>query len=578
MKLFSRRGSAILAAWLLAGCQGSISKQESQGRAPGAEGGRGGGVAGGEGGDGTTEVIALPATCGERPQVARSRLRRLTKEQYANTVKDLLGLDFDSSGFVQDTSTGPFATNANYAPQLADIDNYALAAESLAKRAVANVGTLTKCGGSSEAACAERFVKDIGARAYRRPLAASEVTTLMGVYEQGKAEGFAVGIQSVLEALLQSPSFLYLTEFGEPAEDGLSKLTGHEVATRLSYAFTNSMPSPELFEAAERGDLDTPEGLRGYAEKLLGDKPQFAQTAVRFHEQLLHLANMLDTAPGIMVTKDASLYPEFNNDLRKALYEEPRRFVERHFTEGDGSLETLLTANYSYPQGALLKVYGISAGDLDSEGRYEFPEGTRAGLLTQAGVMATEPFLPTRFGAVYRGNMVRTRILCNHVPDPPAMAAEITLPPNADELSEQELLRTHQENPSCAGCHTLMDNIGFGFQNYDALGRYKTKAADGSPIDAKGNVLQSDVEGEFDGPMELTSKLAQSKDVRACFATQWFRFTLGRDPEIEGAASDDLCSVGAFANKLGEGKGDLREALLTFVSSDAFRYRRGGAQ
>jgi hypothetical protein len=246
--------------------------------------------------------------------------------------------------------------------------------------------------------------------------------------------------------------------------------------------------------------------------------------------------------------------------------DEARRFVEYVFTKGGGTVDALLTAPYAFPAGPLLKVYGVTTAKPNADGRLDFADGTRTGILTQAAVLAAQPQLPTRYTAVHRGKMVRNNLLCQEIA-PPQVAVMFKLPPNADKMSAQELLRAHQDNPSCAPCHTLLDNVGFGLENYDAIGRYRSKAADGTTIDASGDVVGSDVAGRFAGPRELVQKLAQSQDVRGCFATQWFRYTLGRDP-----ADADACSVQGLQKALGAG--DLRQALLTFVQSDAFRFRR----
>lgn len=570
MKLLLGSRQAVFALWFLVACQGSVMEGKAKNDDPGS-----GGVRGGSGGTAAKPIVELPSQCLEQPSVGRGQMRRLTRAQYSQTVKDLLGLDADTSGFLPDTATGPFLTNAKFSAQDADVENYAVVAEALAKRAVASVDSLTRCGSLAEGECAERFIKDMGKRAYRRPLSEDEVQSLRAAYEAGREDSFAFGIQLVIESLLQSPSFLYLPEFGGNPENSVAKLTGYEVASRLSYLFTNSMPNAELFEAAEQGVLDTPDGVREQAIKLMNDASFMARAASSFHEQLLHINALGEDGA---VTKESTLYPEFNQELRHAMQDETNKFVEHVFVEGDSSLETLLTAPYSFPSGALLKVYGLAASDLSEAGRYDFPEGTRAGLLTQASVMAVEPALPSRFSVVYRGNMVRTKLLCQEMPAPAEGDADFTPPEGADEMTAQELLRAHQKNPSCAGCHTLMDNIGFGFENYDAVGRYKTRAADGSEIDNSGNVLNSDVEGEFRGPVELAQRLAQSRDVRFCFAKQWFRYALGRDPQVDEKTPRDDCSLGAVANALAEGKGDVRQALLILVTSDAFRYRQGEGQ
>lgn len=576
MKLLSCPTHVLALALCVAACQGSVASEgdidDSPGK-PGKGGSRGDGGSGGPSVD--NPMIEIPQACDKETIVAPGKWRRLTRAQYAASVKDLLGITPDVSGFNEDTGIGHFATNSKFAPQTDDIGIYASVAEAVAKQATSNVAALTKCGSQSETACADKFIKDLATRAFRRPVTTEETAALTAAYQVGREESFSMGIGLVIEAVLQSASFVYLTEFGGTPKNGLAKLTGYEVAARLSYMFTNSLPSADLFAAAQSGALDTAEGVRDYASKLLDDKAFLARTMKDFHSQMLHIAKVGDQAN---VAKDSLRFPEFDPELRQAMIEDSHQFISHVFTEGDGTVATLLTAPYAFPKGPLLKLYGIEANQLDASGRFEFKDGTRVGLLTNPSVMTAIPPIVSKFAATYRGNMVRGQILCQELPDPPDGAADFAPPPGADKLTQQQLLRVHQDDPTCSGCHRLIDNIGFGFENYDAVGRYKTKAADGSDIDSSGSIVESDIDGEFRGPKELAEKLAGSGNVRTCLSKQWFTYTLGREPELDESKPHDLCSIGAVAASLTQGRGDVRTALLTLVASDAFRYRQGENQ
>jgi hypothetical protein len=505
-----------------------------------------------------------PAGACTAVSVGPGKWRRLTTLQYRNTVRDLLGLDADTSAFLLDTTTGPFAANTLLPPQSSDIDHYDGAAATLAGRAIADLPKLLACdpGAIGQDACANKFIDNFGARAYRRPLTGEERVGLAAVYATGKEESFTAGIRLVVQAILQSPSFLYLTEFGA-GTGGARQLTGYEVASRLSYVLWNTMPDSALFSAAAMGALDTPEGVRAEADRLL-THPRLAEAVSSFHAQLLGTVKLAQEG---VVSRNPTRYPEFNAALRAAMIDESNRFVAYLFTKGDGTVRSLLSATFSFPSGPLAQLYG--APPMGPDGRVDFTDGTRHGILTQAGFLAAEPPIETAFQAVLRGKSVRFNLLCQDVPPPP-MGVDFSLPPGAENMSQQQLLRAHQVNPSCRPCHQLMDNIGFGLENYDAIGRYRGKAPDGSALDASGELLGTDVDGPFANVKELTTKLAQSQDVRRCMARQWFRFALGREP-----TDVDRCSLAALEEAFVAGGGDVRRALVALVSSDVFRYRRG---
>jgi hypothetical protein len=485
-----------------------------------------------------------------------------------NTVRDLLGLDADASTFLHDTHSGTFATNA-LPPQEVDVDRYREAAEGLATRATADLAKLLKCDTkvTGEDACATRFIADFGARAFRRPLVPEETALFNKVYAAGKAESFATGVRLVVEATLQAPSFLYQAELGgapspTPLPRGTSKLTGHEVASRLSYLLWNSTPDGELFTAAAMGQLDDVAGVRKQAERLIASD-RFLDTAASFHAQLFH-ADKLERDGEV---SKGTGFPEFDLAMRKAMTDEVKAFARWTFSKGDGSVASLLSAPYVFPTGPLTKLYGAAAPAPGPDGRSEVKNGSRAGLLTLPASLTAEPALATPYGAVYRGKTVRTNLLCQDVPVP-QVQVEFKPPPNADKLNSQQLLRAHQENPTCAPCHTLMDAIGFGLENYDAIGKWRTTGKDGLPIDATGELVGVP-DGKFDGPKALAIKLAANPGTRACLARQWLRFAVGRD-----GAGGDACAVKAAEDVLAKGTGDVRAAILALVGSDAFRFRR----
>ena len=508
------------------------------------------------------EVIEAPLCEGPRG-VGAGRWRRLTASQYANSVKDLIGETPDTSVLLGDFRTGAFKANALQPVDERDVGAYDSLAKTLSEKAVSNLSGLLSCDTKAmgEDKCADQFIKSFGARAYRRPLLSEEQAAFTAVYKTGKEENFSAGIRLVVQAMLASPNFLYLVETGEEDENGMRKLNGYEMASRLAFVLTGTMPDSGLFAAAAAGDLDTAEGVQNYAKKLLGTD-KFIEVAKEFHVELLGI----DDVTSEEVSKSGK-FPDFTTEMRTAMADEPRKFVEYVMTKGTGSVEEMFSAPYVFPEGPLARVYGDV--EADSDGRAEVTDGTRHGLLTLAGVQASHPKQLSPRAAVNRGHLVRREVLCETVP-PVTGPVDFTLPPGAENMTAQELLRVHQENPTCKGCHELMDSIGFGFESYDALGAFRTKDGGGNTIETSGEIVNIEGDGKFKDTAELASLLSKSPAVRTCMSQQWLRFSLGRDPQEE-----DSCSLSGLSNAFLRGKGDIKSAVLSLVASDSFRFYRG---
>lgn len=358
----------------------------------------------------------------------------------------------------------------------------------------------------------------------------------------------------MIKGALQSPNFLYLFEY-PAASEGTKALEPFEMATRLAYLFWNSMPDDELFEAAKNDALSSREQVVAQAERMLAnDRAKDSLDA--FHAQWLGIDKLH------LVEKDSSKYPQFGPDLVSAMRRETLGFARNVVLEGDGTLETLLAASWSSPQDdAVLAIYGAQPSDV-KEGRLELDASRRAGVLTQPAVLSR--WASEHASAVYRGILVRENILCDELGAPPA-AVSFELPPNAEALSAQEILREHQENAACNACHRLMENIGFGLENFDLIGAYRTKVGS-VDIDASGELLDTDVDGAFRGPRELADRLASSDKVKACMAVQWFRYALGRSP-----TEADACSLSQMNEAARKSGGNVREMLVSLVAADAFR-------
>jgi hypothetical protein len=239
----------------------------------------------------------------------------------------------------------------------------------------------------------------------------------------------------------------------------------------------------------------------------------------------------------------------------------------------EGTLEALLTAPYTYVNATLAAFYGFPevAGEAFQQLTLDATRG--AGLLTQ-GTLLTINAHSDQTSPVHRGKLVRERLLCDLM-EPPPGDIMITVPVVDPGSTARERFAMHSENPYCAGCHVLMDGLGFAFENYDAIGVFRTTDA-GQPIDATGAIVDSDIDGPFDGVVDLAHKLAGSGDVQGCYARQWFRYAYGRG-ELE--ETEDACTVAALEERMAAAGGDIKELLVALTQTDAFLFRtaQGGS-
>jgi hypothetical protein len=451
-------------------------------------------------------------------------LRRLTRAEYDHTIADLFGFASDwGASFTADTVVNGFDNNAavlTVTPLLAD--QVRKAAEEIAAQAMTNVGALLPCDPGAGRECAGTFVSQFGERAFRRPVTSDETTRYLAIFDLGAAEDFNRGIELVITAMLQSPSFLYRSELGEPMGGRMYQLNPYEVASELSYFLWGSMPDQELLAAARSGALATPAEIEAQARRMLAS-PRSRAMLDRFTDQWLAIEQVS------VVPKDTTLYPELTPEIRAAMAGEARRLVA-DVVQGGGSLSELVRAPYTFVNDALAAFYGLPAPaekDEQGFGRVELDD-KRAGLLTLGAVLTTHA-RPNGSSPIHRGKLVRERFLCEHLPPPPpGVVAE---PPALDPgLTTRERYAQHSTDEACAGCHRLMDPIGFAFDHFDGIGRYRTDE-NGLAIDDTGTIVVSGGGDGADVPFEgmdgLAEFLAGSPQAHDCFALQWVRFAYG---------------------------------------------------
>lgn len=542
------------------------------------------GCGAGEGaGDGTTGAAEGTSTgpdagttaadaCAGVRDPGPSPLRRLSRTQYVNSVRDLFpGVALPALTIAVDPAVHGFENDgAAQVPSALLVEQYQRAALAVTEAAMAAPASWLPCGaggGPDPSGCGRAFLREFGGRAFRRPLDAEEEAVFLGFFDVQLAEaGFSVALPLTLQAMLQSPQFLYFLEFGgaaiEGAEDVVA-LTGHELAARLSYFLWDTTPDAALLASAAAGELDTAEGVAAAAERMLAD-PRARAAAVNFHRQWLDFDAIERIDP------DPATFPGYTPALKASLRAELERFVAWVLFEGPGTFAGLLTARDAEVDGALAELYGVAAPPGDTWGRVRLDDEQRAGLLTRAGLLAATAHAVNP-SPVKRGVLVLSRLLCAPpAPPPPGVSTDLPEETGEAPTTNRERYAEHTARTECATCHVTIDGVGFGFEHYDALGRFRALDG-GAPVDARGELRGTDVDGPFDGALELSARLADSALARGCVVTQVVRYALGRGP-----TPADACGMAALTAEFEAVDGDMRALLLAVVTSDAFRLRRGG--
>lgn len=498
----------------------------------------------------TPEQLAGPVCDPEAPLDPGDSLpRRLTNAEYRNSVEDLFGVELgDEVVFPPEEEMLGFDNNAR-ALQLTPVhaERYMEAAENIVGRVLPRIEGVAPCdrAAESERACAARFIDEFGARVWRRPLTDRERARLLQLYDAGlglEDGAYGTGIGLVLEAMLQSPNFLFRIEVGQPDAERphLRRLNDYELASRLSYLIWRTTPDAELLAAAAAGELSSPEQLNAQAERLLAD-PRAREAWWTFFAQWLHLDEVDD------LVRDPRFYPQFGINERSYMARSARDLVEQIIWES-GDLRGLFNAEWTHPD---------DPPTADA----------RTGLLAHPAVLAVTS-TPTVTNPVYRGVFVREQILCTALPPPPPGLAVVAPDPDP-RLTTREQFAEHAANPACSGCHALMDPIGFGFEHYDAIGQWRL-TQNGHDVDARGELTAThDANGEFYGVAELSRALGGSEQVQRCVAIQVVRYGMGRNE-----SQADACLLDALYTQAEAADFDFASMVRALVTHDAFRYIR----
>ena len=507
MKRLAFQGSLLLLGLSLGACGAGGGADEPGNPGAGASAGSGsGGGNGGGGTDGGVDHGPIPtAVCGTSV-VGAPRLRRLSRDELSNSLADVFPEVKGqwSGGFSADTISQHGFDNAAsllvVGKQAADeLDR---AGESLGKAVSgASLATLVPCASATpDAACGGQFIDKYGKRLFRRPLTAAERARYLGLFQQAlTAKDFPTAIAFVTRALVQSPHFVYRREVGTASGKSYA-LSQLEVATELAYGFTGTTPSDALIARAEAGQLGTPAEIEAVARELLVTDNGL-RTVEKFFNSWLGYGRVSS------VTK--TNVPEFAN-LRDPMVAETRRFLGEIVINQNGGLNQILTANFTTPPASLATFYGFPAPASDYA-VVERAAGRGIGILAQGAVLATRAS-PDSSSPTKRGLLVMEKLLCRQPPEVPANVPVIGAP-QPGQLTTRQRYETAHAVGGCKVCHLSFDPIGYGFENFDEVGRFRDQEG-GLPVDAVSYVPTEDGQGhlfDFANLEELARGLAAQR-------------------------------------------------------------------
>lgn len=564
---------------LVAGCEGHLTGGTPFGGAgsvagnnPPAGEGSSSSSGGGTGGD-EVEADPLPLTLDS----GRTTLRRLTRAEYSNTLGDLLGTSLrpGDSLPVDEMVEGLDSVGSALSFALIHLETMegelgVLLDELFARDTDDPKRTeVLVCPPSGEdTACTRDILSTFARRAFRRPILETEVDALVSLVASSKeaGNGFEESLKAGLKAVLLSPHFIFRVELSDDAGSTEPKRLGsHEFATRLSYFLWSTMPDDELAQLADSGDLMDETVLRAQLARMLSDPKIERGLTENFAGQWLPLRRLPE------VTFDATLFPDFSDSLRVAAAQETELFFGTLIKE-DLPLDSLLTAGFTFVNPQLADHYEI----LDVEARtIEDVEGTefsriqtdgtqRGGILTHASIlMATSQ--PARTSPVKRGIWVLEQLLCSPPPPVPSTLEIGDLLPSPDATT-REVLELHRADPGCASCHSVIDPLGFGLEDFDGIGTYRT-TENGRAVDASG--ILNDV--PFVGSQELIPLIAEDERLAECIAQQLLTYAVGRNFH-EPAAKKYARALAQHATLAGHDT--WRQFITAVVMSEAFQTQR----
>lgn len=507
-----------------------------------------------------------PATL--RP--APAHIRRLTAVEISNSVRDAFfaGSQPAQVNIIDEVARHNFDNvfegldvSVPFALQLAT------GAEAVAGQVIKMLPTVLPCAKDiaqdQEHACLGEFITRYGRRMFRGKVTLDQRAALQALYDQARPRGdFATAMGVVVEGMMHSPTFLFRTEIGGAPGEAVSPLTSQEIASALSYFLWRSGPDDALLDAADVG-LRTRNSILEQAHRLLGDVR--ARGAVRdFFWQWLEIS---DVARG--VSKNDLL---FSPALVTSMLEESRLLIEDvAFGDRKGSFADLLTAANTFADGNVGQLYGGVVTKGSTFNPLTLDKTRRLGLLTTPAFIAAQTS-SARFSPIFPGVFVRRKMFCQVLPEPPPGIPPPSIDPN---LTTRERFAAHSDSPSCQACHKSIDDIGWAFERFDVIGRDRDTEKVGDrtvALSARGKLVDTDVDGTFEGAPELVAKLANSQMVHDCFVSHLLEFMLGRDTgNIDDRLPVDKGSIAAVAPEIPHEA--LIDVLAALTVTNSFLYR-----
>lgn len=503
--------------------------------------------------------------CTGEPSPNPRSLRMLTRQEYQNTVNDLLGLSKDVFNSIPpenflDGFDDYISENMVTSPRAEAFHDRA---KELAAEAVKNSWSKVVPCSTQDTACATKFVQTFGKKAYRRPLTSGEQSEYLSVF--GK-NGFKDAVEISIARMLVSPAFLYRSELGVKQSDGTYKLTPYETAGALSYLYLGTMPDDALFAAADQNQLSTPEQLKAQAARLLG-LPRARDQVGNFVGQWL-----LGINPYQIPGKDVGVYPSFTSDVRLSMSQELINFANYVIFDSTRKFSELFNTDYVIVNKTLADYYGLKGNAGGTFARMPVSDNTRMGLMSLGAVLATyansnesHPFK--------RGGFFYKRLLCDDLPFP--ANAGIVMPPKKDpNATTRQRYDVHSKSgDACYSCHRFIDQPGFVFESYDGAGKYRA-TENGTVIDSSANVLGIETFSPAESVnvanlKELSAVIAKSPNASQCLARQYYRYATGKRE-----TSEDACTLGSYLKGYAASGYDVKSMLQAFATSPTFTLRR----
>jgi len=549
---------------ILVGCQGHLSGPD------GAE--PGGGPVMSSGGSTGAPPVDLPRpTVGTfaGPIVAAppstTRFMRLNHKQWENTVRDVLKLSAVSGlskAFVAEPLRSTFDTNGAVLSVSADtFQDYQNAAESLAATVAKDAAIKARLAPQADAAT---FIKNLGKRAFRRPLTDAEASACKTLFDKGKAlvgsgDDFADGVQLVSSYLFQSPHFIYREELSTAVVNGKVPLNAYEVASKLAYAILGSMPDDTLLASADSGALATRDQVVAEVKRLLAT-PGAKESLLDFHDQLLVMR-------GYDNISKRDTFPGFGEGIAEDLRQEAKHFIQDIVFQQDHGFSTLMTAPYTFANARVRGLYGLDSTGANATDftKVLLDPTQRAGLLTQIGFLAANGEQDTP-NIIIRGVTIARKIMCAALPPPPKNVPP--LPAQQPNSTNRQRVELATKEAPCNSCHaTIINPLGVALEHLDGVGKYRTQD-NGLPVDSSTTYTVDGKSVPIAGAVELANAIAGSDQAHACYAQNMAEYLYGR--VINRETDNQLVQQGGW---LSHDKESLQNLVVNLLATDAFLTR-----